>query len=148
MHHNWRRLACALLLSCTSGCLFVRHNTRVVREKEALRPIQFESDQARSVFEAGVHELQAHKETSGGDVVAVPLLCWYSHVNELSDNAIYNDQESACDTNGDNIITLEEALPYRAKVTERMAMVDKSKPAKSNTNTPDTASDGSIPLVR
>lgn len=146
MHGYWRRLACVLLLSCTSGCLFVRHNTQVVREKEAVRPIQFESDQACNVFEAGVHELQSSKKPSDADVLAVPFLCLYSHSSVLSDNAIYNDQESACDTNGDNMITLQEALDYRARVTERMATAGKSEPVKIETAAHDTATDGSIPL--
>ena len=148
MGHRRQLLVCAVLLCCSSGCLFVRHNTRVVREKEALRPIRFESDQARSVYEAGVHELQAHKDTSGGDVFAIPFLCWSSHVDQLSDNAIYNDQQSACDTNGDNMITLEEALAYRVKVTERMATAGNNKPSHADTSKHDKASDGSESLVR
>ncbi len=128
---SWRLslLLCAVLSCSLSGCLFVRHSTRIVREKEAIHPIRFESEQAQRVFEAGVHELQARKETSGGEVTAVPFLCWYSYMNQLSDNAIYNDQESACDLNGDGFITLEEALAYRAKVEERIAAMDKAKPA-------------------
>ncbi|MCE5269447.1 MAG: hypothetical protein LLG00_16345 [Planctomycetaceae bacterium] len=118
---------CAFLACALSGCLFVRHSTHVVREKEPIHPVRFESEQAKTVFEAGVHQLQAHKETSGGGLVAVPFICWYSHVNELSDNAIYNDQESACDLNGDNLISLEEALAYRSRVEQRVAAIDKPK---------------------
>ena len=147
MQRNWQRLACALLLSCTSGCLFVQHKTRVVRDKEALRPVQFESDQACSVFEAGVHELQANKQSTDADVLAIPFVCVYSRTNVLSDNAIYNDQESASDTDGDNTITLQEALDYRARVTERMATAGKSTPVKVDiANHDKVGPDGSIPL--
>ncbi|MEN6449424.1 MAG: hypothetical protein ABFC96_02950 [Thermoguttaceae bacterium] len=136
-------LAFATLSCALSGCLFVRHSTRIVREKEAVHPIRFESDQAKTVFEAGVHQLQAHKETFGGDVLAVPFVCWRSHVNELSDNAVYNDQESACDLNGDGFISLEEALAYRAKVEDQVTAMNQAKAADATGD-----SKGSTPVAR
>ena len=119
-------LPAALACVC-SGCLFVRHTTHQVREKEALRPARFESAQTQSVFEAGVNDLKAHKNTSDPEVVAVPFVIWYSSVSELSDNAIYNDQISVCDTNGDNLITLDEAQAFRASTAEKVASLEKAK---------------------
>jgi hypothetical protein len=136
---NGRRLKlllCAALLCPGSGCLLVRHSTRVVRDNEAIQPVRFESEQARKMFEAGVHEVQAHKESFGGDVFALPLVCWVSHVSELSDNAIYNDQISSCDANGDGFITLQEAVNYRSRVDERIAQIAKARAAASKGSPP------------
>jgi hypothetical protein len=116
-----------VLAACCSGCLFVRHTTHQVREKESLRTVQFESADAQGVFQAGVNELKAHKDQSDPEIVAIPFVIWYSSVNELSDNAIYNDQISICDLNSDNYITLDEAQAFRAKVAERLASREKTK---------------------
>jgi hypothetical protein len=118
---------CAALLCCSSGCLFVQHTTRVVRNKEPIHPAQFESERAQQFFVAGVHELQAHKKDFDVQVSAVPFLWWYSSTNELSDSAVYNDQISACDTNGDGIISMQEALAYRAIVAEQIRLAEKAK---------------------
>jgi hypothetical protein len=125
--HTKAVLLGAAVFCCSSGCLFVHHSTRIVRDKEATRPVQFQSQQARQSFLAGVHELQAHKQSSGPNVTAVPFLWWYSSATELSDNAIYNDQISACDTNADGIISTEEALAYRAAVTEQIRSAERPK---------------------
>jgi hypothetical protein len=117
---------CAASLCCVTGCLFVRHSTSMVRDKEPLLPIRFESDRAKQYFLSGVHDLQSHKEGSDIQICAVPFLWWYSSASELSDNAIYNDQISVCDSNGDGLITTDEAMAFRAKVTEQLA-VQKAK---------------------
>jgi hypothetical protein len=140
-----KRISWAWLLLCTvptvfgSGCLFVRHSTVAVREHEAVRPMQFESEQARNVFEGGVTEMKAHKDESNAQVRAVPFLFWYSRVEVPSDNAVYNDQARICDANGDDCITLEEAAAYRARVAE------KAKVAETKTRQNDTASSRSPP---
>jgi hypothetical protein len=124
------------VLCFASGCLFVHHTTRIVRDKEPVRPVRFESEQAKQFFLGGVHELQAHKDKSNMEITAVPFVCWNSSESALSDNAIYNDQISACDTNGDNLITLQEALVYRAVVAERVrAMEMKNSSSSSSTET-------------
>jgi hypothetical protein len=123
-------LAVALLCSC-SGCLYVNHSTRVIRDKEPVLPVQFESPQAQRIYSAGVHDLQSHKQPYNFQVSAMPLLWWRSTANELSDNAIYNDQISVCDTNGDNFITMEEAMAYRSIVVSQIRLAEKNKIAES-----------------
>jgi hypothetical protein len=113
-------LALLGLLTCgSSGCLFMRHSTRVVREKEKKQAVRFESPRAEEYFLGGVHELQAHKQNGHPEVTAIPFLMVYSRVDELSDNAIYNDQISACDTDGDGVISMQESLAYRARIADR-----------------------------
>ena len=117
---TWPALAVALLVF-GSGCLIMHQSTRVIRENEPLRPMRFESEQARSVFEASVNELKAHKKGPEAQVFAIPFLCFFSRTTMLSDNALYNDQAVLCDANGDSLITEQEANAYRAQVTEKIA---------------------------
>jgi hypothetical protein len=58
---------------------------------------------------------------SNPKVVAVPFLLWYSSTDVVSENGIRNDQLAICDTNGDNVISLDEATIYAAKVDEQVA---------------------------
>lgn len=109
----------AMLLTLECGCLVVRTTTRVVRENEALRMVKFESEQSRSVFEAGVDEVKTQKKDSNGDAFAVPFLCLLHNTTTISDNAVYNDQAALCDTDGDGLITDQESLAYRDRVAAR-----------------------------
>jgi hypothetical protein len=132
MNRHFVTLLVAALLCSLSGCLFVNHSTRVVRDKEPMLPVQFESKQAQQYYAAGVHDLQTRKQTYNFQVSAMPLLWWRSTANELSDNAIYNDQISVCDTNGDNFITMEEAMAYRSIVASQIRLAEKNKSAESH----------------
>lgn len=116
----------------SSGCLFVRQSARIEREKESLLPVQFESEQARQYFLGGVHELQARKQISNLEMSAVPFLWFNVSHSTLSDNAIYNDQISACDTNGDGLIDMQEATAYRAVIAERVQAMDAKTPPPEN----------------
>jgi hypothetical protein len=116
---TWPVLAMALLVF-QPGCLIMHNSTRVIRESEPLRPVRFESEQARSVFEDGVSEARAHKKKYESCEFAVPFVCLLSRTSEVSDNAVYNDQVVFCDANGDGLITEQEAAAYRALVAERI----------------------------
>jgi len=122
-------LGVTLLGSC-SGCLFTRHTTNVVRQNEALRPVRFESEQAQSVFEAGVAETKSRKEGSNPRLFAIPFVLWYSRVDAISDNAAHNDAAALCDANGDGLITLQEALAYSARFPQEKAKVTESHPGQ------------------
>ena len=140
MNRRWLKLSlCAMLLSCTPGCLFVRQSTHVVREKEPIRSVQFESQQAKTLFEGGAHQMQAMKEHPAPEVLAIPFVCLYSRATELSDNAIYNDQAGICDANGDGFITFQEAATYRAGVDEKVALAQKGKAGENGSK-----SDGAV----
>jgi hypothetical protein len=109
-------LACFL-----NGCLFVHSNTHILREHEKIRVVQFETDQARYAYESGVNELVAHQKPISGGATCIPFICLISNETKLSDSAIYNDQEPVCDTNGDGVISQEEALAYRNRITQQLA---------------------------
>jgi len=110
----------AMLLMLECGCLVVRTTTRVVRENEAMRMVKFESEQARSAFEAGVDEARAQKKGCDVDAFAIPFLCLLCNTTTISDSAVYNDQAALCDTDGDSLITDQESLAYRARVAARL----------------------------
>ena len=110
------RASFAAILCVCSGCLFgVRHSTQTVREKEPLRQVRFESEQAKNLFDAAVSELKAHKETTNLQL-SFSILGWRSQGDVLWDNAVFNNAVLACDTNGDNLITVQEAYVYRTRV--------------------------------
>jgi hypothetical protein len=127
MNRHFFALVAATLFCSFSGCLFVNHSTKVVRDKEPMQRVAFESEQARQSFMAGVHDLQSHKQSYNFQVSAMPLLWWRSSANELSDNAIYNDQISVCDTNGDGFISTQEAVTYRSIVAAQISEAEKNK---------------------
>jgi hypothetical protein len=130
---SWTALCLfAAVLCASSGCLFARHSTNVVREKETPRAVRFESDQARGLFEAQVAELKSHKEATNGKVFFVPFIVWYSRMDVLSDNAIYNDQALACDLNGDGLISVQEAFAYSEKMKEKAEQLAKQKAAEES----------------
>ena len=108
-----------VLLVFQPGCLIVHSSNRVIREDEPLRPVRFESEQAKSTFEDGVSEARAHKKKYEACEFAVPFLCMFSRTSEVSDNAVYNDQIALCDANGDGVINEQEASAFRALVAER-----------------------------
>jgi hypothetical protein len=131
----YRRVVALLsmaFLCCMPGCLFVNHSTKVVRDKEPMQRVAFESEQARQAFVAGVHDLQTRKQSYNFQVSAVPLLWWRSSANELSDNAIYNDQISVCDTNGDGVISTQEGITYRSVVAAQIHEVDQHRNQESH----------------
>lgn len=145
--------ACAVLGVTIPGCLFVRHSTNVVRQDEQRRPVQFESESAKNIFQAGVVKMSDHKEGSNPHVVAIPFLCWYSRVDVPSDNAVYNDQVAACDSNGDGLIATSEAQLFGERVQEQIQLAEakeKAKQAGANPPSAPTAvqAAGSTPPVR
>ena len=119
---------CALLLASSSGCLFVRHSTRVVRDKETPRAVQFESDAARNQFESGLAEIKPQVSNADNpQITAVPLLFWYSTTDKLSDTAVRNDQLLICDANGDGFITAQEAAAYHTNAQSQASIAAAKK---------------------
>jgi hypothetical protein len=113
-------LAGTLIAGCT-GCLFTRHSTNVIRKNEKLAIVQYESQQAENVFTAAVADKRKYKSLSNPKVTAIPFVLWYSRVDELSDNAVFNDAAAACDADGDRVISLAEALRFQSKVEIEVA---------------------------
>ena len=126
-------VCCTALIAFSSGCLFTRVTTNVVRKNEKPRAVAFESPQAKNIFDGKLAEAKANlpSNNSNPKVVAVPFLLLWASTDVVSDNAIRNDQLTICDTNGDGVITLDEATMYAAKVDEKIAKQNVEK-AKNN----------------
>jgi hypothetical protein len=101
----------------------------VVRGNERWQPVRFESDEARAAFDARANDKSVRDESHRDNTFAVPFLLFYRRESVLSDAAWHNDQITACDTNGDGLITLEEALAYNPKYAGEITKVNASKPA-------------------
>ena len=124
------------LLAFAPGCLITRHATNVVRKDEKPRTVQFESAQAKNIFDGKLAQVKSSKNgINNPSVFAVPFLLWYSSTEVVSDNGVYNDQLAICDTNGDDLISFEEATTYSAQVETTVATGEiqslSSKPDKS-----------------
>lgn len=109
-----RRAVWAAVLAACPGCLITHHSTKVIRRDEARRPVRFESDAALQAFNARAAEQKA-AETNQARVLAIPFLLWWSRLDAKSDSAHFNDETSACDADGDGLITEAEALAYNPK---------------------------------
>lgn len=123
----WRRIHwfgwLALLVACP-GCLVTHHSRHIVREEEPRREVEFESLQVRQAFEARLADLKDKGDKPRKErILAIPFLLAWSREEVLSDNAWYNDQLAACDTNGDNRIALDEAWVYNPRFREGMKAV-------------------------
>lgn len=120
----WLPLAMA---GVCSGCLFTHHQTNMVRQDEIRREVEFESLAARQAFSARAYDAAAREKATKTKVVAIPFLLWQSRMDVLSDNAYYNDQVVACDTNGDGRITVAEAVAYSPKFSLEDSVVAGSR---------------------
>ncbi len=117
MTRAFRMIVCVTALLClVPGCLITRHNTNVIRKNEEPKVAQFESPQAKNLFDAKVAEARAKQTGSHGRVFAVPFLLWYSSADVVSDNGVYNDQLAICDANGDGYVSLQESQIYSARI--------------------------------
>jgi hypothetical protein len=134
MHRSAWFLAafCTFTLGVNSGCLITRHNTNIVRKSEKLRPVQFESAEAKNLFDGKLVQAKSDQGMKNPQVFAVPFLLWYSSTDVVSDNGVYNDQLGICDTNGDGYISDREAMIYAAKSNKQdQQQVAKRDPSKN-----------------
>jgi hypothetical protein len=98
-------LMSAAVIALLPGCLTLYSKTEIVRDHEARRPIQFESQQVADEFQQAVKRHDGHV---GGTCLGVPFVTIFSRNQQLSDNALWNECVAKCDTNQDGLITAAE----------------------------------------
>ena len=94
-----------------SGCLLSHEYKRVIREKEPLRAVRFQSPETAERFNSVVNERNRSNEGSSFSL-AVPFLLGLSAKTVPSVNAHYNDHTLRCDTNCDRYISNAEVEAY------------------------------------
>ncbi len=99
----------AAMVALLPGCLTLYSKTEIVRGHEPRRPIQFESPQAANDFQKAVKKEDGHV---GGSYLGVPFLTLFARSQQLSDNALWNECVTKCDTNQDAMITCAEVAVF------------------------------------
>ena len=109
-----RLIAAALVAITFSGCLLSHEHKRVIREKEPLRPVRFQSPETAEKFSKLLGE---HDRTADGSSfsLGIPFLLGLSAKTVPSTNAHYNDHALRCDTNGDCYISDSEVDAYASR---------------------------------
>jgi hypothetical protein len=97
------------ILSLACGCQ-VNNRTREIRSDEAMLEVSFESARAEELFIKAVN-------TTYGDArnvtrLGLPFLSIYSRSERVAWNANCNDHIRKMDTDGDLVITEQEAASY------------------------------------
>lgn len=106
-----------LLLTCLfcatqSGCLLNHTHHTVIRQGEPLRQITFESENARSIFEASAECALADDSDESSSSFGIPFILGLSKSQKTSRTAIRNDVATRFDINGDKHISdYEVSLP-------------------------------------
>lgn len=109
-------VACAAVVCLAWGCQ-TNNRTQEIRSEEQMLEVSFENERAEELF------VQA-ANTTYGDVInaeriGVPGLSVYSRGETVAWNANCNDHIRKMDTNGDLVITEQEAQSYCDAITTR-----------------------------
>lgn len=115
-HRCTAGLGLLVLLSFQSGCLVTHVNRSIVRDKEPRRELQFESAFAQRTFNQLAFNEKRRNATASTRMVAIPFLTMHVHSATPSENAFYNDQIAACDTDSDGVVTDSEAISFHERV--------------------------------
>jgi len=107
-----RHVLFALLMPALAGCMTLYHKRDVARAGEERLSVNFESEAAATWFQSRLALRNRDREASKQTLFAVPFVTLYHRETVLADNAFFNDQVRACDTNGDGKITEAEARVY------------------------------------
>ena len=105
-------LACPLA-AVAGGCLINAEGERVVRNNEARRTVQFESDTGLEQFQQTVRMRGSWASRYQGESsFGIPFIIGVEQRRVISENAFYNDQVSAADVNGDGVLSDAEVRAY------------------------------------
>lgn len=105
----------------SSGCAII-HSYEEVRRNEQRIGIKFESEKAAKLFNEAFSSIERRlgaKNLPDSTRVDLILITLYRKQRKLSDNAFYNDAVNEADTDGNLIVTEDEALRfYKSKIPE------------------------------
>ncbi len=92
-------------MSGLSGCLFNHSNHTVIRQNEALRPVQFQTSAAHSAFESYVQARINDEGNETRQALMVPFIVALERSQEVSESAIRNDAIARFDLNQDGFVS-------------------------------------------
>jgi len=118
---SWKHVVLAGLILAGLGCggCQIAQSTTEVRSGEQMLDISYENDQARELFRKIVNETEPERwkvRGLGGGPLSVG-----AHYEELSFNAHCNEHIRKMDTNGDLVITQQEAEMYYQSIESSLA---------------------------
>jgi len=117
---SWNEPALLLIVSvlvCSGGCQIAQSTTEI-RSEEQMLNVSYENDRARELFLEIVNGTEpASRKVSGlgGGPFSVG-----AHYEELSFNAHCNEHIRKMDTNGDLMITQQEAETYYKSIEDKI----------------------------
>ena len=91
------------------GCLLSHSHHKVVRQGEPLHAVTFESENARSAFEACAQSALSDETNESRSSFGIPFIVGLQRSRKVAPNAIRNDVATRLDLNGDRHITDDEA---------------------------------------
>ncbi len=94
-----------------TGCITLFSKAEVVRSKEPLKPMQFESAEVAEDFRKAAK--LGDSKVVGATHLGVPFVTLYESKTVLAKNAQLNDAVQKCDTNQDGIITAQEVVVFK-----------------------------------
>lgn len=95
------------------GCLINSSSETIVQPDAERCTVDFESDDALSIFQAKVQRRYEHgKGLKSTSSFAIPFVIHTKNRRVLSENAFYNLQVAKADVDGNGMITLAEARVY------------------------------------
>lgn len=121
-HRCFAGVTLLALMSSQTGCLVTHVNRSIVRDKEPRREMQFETPFAQRTFNQLAFNEKRRNASSSTRMVAIPFLTMHVHSATPSENAFYNDQIAACDTDSDGWITDSEAISYHERIGHTEAL--------------------------
>ena len=106
-------LCLAIFAIIQTGCLLTHSHHTVVRQGEPLRPLTFESAEARETFEAVAEDSAENNSDESRSSFGIPFIVGLEKSSKTSSTAIRNDVATRFDINSDQHISDYEASLQR-----------------------------------
>jgi|GEM_PF-3174829 len=95
------------------GCLVMGNKTKILRKNEVRTIINFENEEARDLFHSKAKRKISQNKTVHDEALVIPFIVAYHTNAKLSEAARYNDEILQCDSDGDGLVTEQEAKVYK-----------------------------------
>ncbi len=111
MEHRLLPLSAICLGILLAGCT-IYQSTEIARPSEERLKVKFENETASRLFNSMLSDRMILRKNNVAHNVSLAGITFYRDEQKLSDNAFWNDEVRRCDTDGDLLITEQEARTY------------------------------------